>query len=634
MDSSVSFGGVSKPKVEWVKDAVINFVNYLLGSVTSSDYNIGIVQYSTGAQVALELTAKSAITVDLISASLALVPPRERTAMGKGLAWALNRLCYQTPPAGYNGLRSIVHLADGQQNEEPYVVSHIPDPDHPEQGNFTIDCTPSYPNCPTNMGLITVQGNAIPVHTLGIGGNWQWFQIMTQVSGITGGTHLEDGQIWPLVDRFFINSIPDLFPYASPQIVRNAQEVMRPGAENRFSFQLNSSVHKLVVCSLWAGATGLMCTLRKGNRTVVFDTIVEKQGLFIGTVSFPHYEMRSSAGHVAYLEEQRIESRDSRHVGVVRSQPLFEVGEAKLHGRDLPVRIRATVDPSGDWAVLVSKRKEDPDPTSDYPFLLAVIVDEKEVKYRIDPFLKTLWAGAPMPFGVALAQGPSPYPGVVAPLLSVSMPTTSLSNILAARPDLISTVPPGEFPPHGEIQDVRRRQELLLQNKEIAALLGKRQTKQVSLKALPVPRRKVPVSEGNKLAGSLVDTTVPGTYLVEIIVRATDKKTGVYQRVKYGNVLVRVKPDFSSSTLEGKVDAKTVLIVFTPRDRFKNCLGAGYGEQFFIDFPGIKVTRVDDDLSGTYHLEATLRAPPISQGDFNAMREKFFYALLDEYMRH
>ncbi len=634
MDTVVPFDGTAKPKVEWVKDAVINFTSYLLGSVTSSDYNIGIVLYSTGICLALGLTPKSAITVNLINTALSQMPPRDCTAMGKGLAWALDSLSYQTPPAGYNGLRAIVHLADGQQNVAPDVEALISDPNHPELGKLTIDTNIPNSGCPANMGLIEVKGNAIPIHTLGIGGNSQWFQIMTQISSITGGTHLEDGQIWPLVDHFFINTIPSLFPYASPQIVRNEQEVMQPGRENRFNFPLNATVRKLVVCCAWAGTTGLACALKKGTHAVAFDTIVEKQGLFIGTVSFPHYEMHLPRSPIAYLKEGRIGSDDPRFAAVTYSQPIFEINGARLHGHELPERMRIAIDPAGDWAAFVSKKASDPTPAADYPFLLAVIVDEKELKYRIDPFLKVLWTGDPMPFGAALAQGQSPYSGVPDATVSVSRPTTSLGNILAAQPGLIATVPPGHFPEGGEIQDTRRRLELLLQNKEVASLMGKWQTKSISLGPRSRSRRKSLTKGGGSLAATYADTRLPGTYRIKMVVSAKDGKNGVYERVQYGNVLVRVRPDFSSSTLEGKVDGRKVQIVFTPRDRFGNCLGAGYGALFSIKFQDLKIVNVVDDLSGTYRLEGNLPAGPyFTQGDFKNIKQKLFEALVEQYMR-
>ncbi len=629
MDDPATFGTApdieTKAKVEWVKDAVVDFVQYLLDEVTSSDYNVGIVLYSTGGLKALDLTPKSSLGGTTVSDALAQVPVRERTAMGKGMAWALDMLGYDTPSASYPGYRAIVLLADGQQNVNPFIEFQETDGSHDGMDQYSIATGGSIPNCPT-MPPITVSaaGDHIPVHTLGIGGTDAWFADLSNLSDATNATHYEDTEVWPNVMFAFTNLLPSLFPYSSPQIVRSGLEHYQAGAANQFTVDVNGSVHKLTVCLNWVGSAQLSCRLGLGGKKIYFDSVVQKDGLFIGTVIFPHHQLAAVqlADPVRYETDRKLEWKKSRVARIVR-KPLFKVGEKAVKGFEIPAGLRTTVGPAGSWQIFVEGGGGAAVPQGK-PFLLSVIADEKEIKYEYAIRPSIIWAGEKIPFHISLFRKQVPV-GTVTATARVSAPTESLANILGKEPGLASRILKGSLPQR--LEDVPKSLHKIIADKKISSAIAERKTKVVLLSAPLKPESR---KSGYSSKGAYADTKSPGSYGIELNVECEAGKGETYRRVIAQRVIVLPKPDFKSSRLDVKMEAKKVLILFTPMDGHGNYLGAGFGRHFGVELEGVKVAAVTDQLNGSYLIEARLtsKAPSdlekAKQAIFNALMAGFF----------
>ena len=79
-------------------------------------------------------------------------------------------------------------------------------------------------------------------------------------------------------------------------------------------------------------------------------------------------------------------------------------------------------------------------------------------------------------------------------------------------------------------------------------------------------------------SGTFDGTSTPGTYGFEVLLDWDDKRTGHVRREERLEHHVKVKPDAGRSEVTtSRVDSSTVLVRVTPRDKFGNYLGPGYG---------------------------------------------------------
>ncbi|GAB1483391.1 hypothetical protein MASR2M78_22070 [Treponema sp.] len=284
MNTQVVFGGISKPKKQWVQEAATAVFGKLM-SHFSADYRLGLVCYATKAQVALPMTSKASLASNpaLFTNALGSTPYGSSTAMGKGLAHTLNLLEYSKTDALYGAKRAIVLLADGQQNVQPKVLFPSGSP-----ASFTIDTGLAAADCPPGMGIINVSGDRIPIHTCGIGGYAPWLEDLVRIASVSGGMARADNQIWPILTNYLVELTPLLFPDSSPQIIRNESGVWKEGQS--YTFPVNAGVQSLTICLSWPGALDMDFSLYNGKTKVQFDRISTDRGLRIASIRFPHFK--------------------------------------------------------------------------------------------------------------------------------------------------------------------------------------------------------------------------------------------------------------------------------------------------------------------------------------------------------
>jgi hypothetical protein len=636
MDSPVTFGGVSKSKVQWVKDAANDFFNYLLPHVASTDYNVGIALYSTDGLKALDLTSKAALQANpaLYTNALALMPTRENTAMGKGLAWALSLLSYATSYFDYRGYRAIVQLADGQQNVQPYINTVENDASHAGMDEYTIDAGMATTGLPTGMGMIDVHSNnrPIPIHTLGIGGNSSWFDTLAHTSEVTNAQHYNDtsSTIWPMTFDTFHTLLPSLFPYASPQIVRKSQEAFNASGPNTFDFALNSSVKRVTVCLSWPGPAPLTCSIAQGRQGVFFNLDTAKDGLYIGTVTFPHQQAVPPFMTIPRFESVRTVEIKGQGPAQIREEPIYEVDGKEYRDVHLPHYI--TINPTGMWRITVDSVPNKPKPANGSPFLLTVIADEKVIKYKFDPRKIVYWAGEALPLGMKLTRLGVPIDAAASIATQVAKPKTSFANVLAKNPSVVlavlgaqTSVDPAQVP--GLLTTV-------LANPSVMSQLGQYSSVSTHLGGFLKASRRKTLKSGASLTKTFDPTNVPGSYRLDFNVSMPDPAGGTYQRCITQTAIVLPRPELDYSQLEGKVNGKLLSMIFTPRDRYGNYMGPGFGDDFCVKGLGTIEARVTDKLNGTYLIEAPFN---IGHGatlpDFNTLKPKIFELLMAAYFK-
>ncbi len=632
MDTEIEFGvpPVSKPKVEWVKEAATDFVTHLLPEATFSAYRIGIVLYSTDGIAPLQLTTKTELQADptLLTIALEQLPRRDLTAMGKGLSWALQMLHYEQTASAYGQPRTVLLFADGQQNVAPYVDTLETNTSHDGKDELSIDLTPGCAGCPPGMGPVHITGGEIPIHTFGIGGNPTWFVRLADIKDVTDANGYVNEEVWPNVYENFVNLLPDLFPDSSPQIVQNSLETYQPGATNRFVLELDASIRKLTVSLSWPGSRSLQCVLRKGKTIIFFSALVQKDGLFIGSVTFPHYQ--AIMGHlqpVGYQIDRRLSVGEGRSI-IERRKPLFEHDGEPVVAKKLPAHLFGTFEALGTWQLEVIGAKETTIPAEGFPYHLAVIVDEKELKCTVSRFRSVYWAGEAIPLGMGVLKNGRPLS--VSPRIDVgiSYPATSLNALLGKDPSLPSKILGGQVPTDPD--KVSAALEKIAASPIVRTTLSKRIRKIVHIgSGFPLLRRFRGQQEKAMLS-TFSKTRSVGAYHVDYRVSVDQGKAGgMYRRSVSRSVLVLPKPELAYSLLEGKLAGKTLMVSFTPKDRYGNYLGPGMGDDFSVHIGKLRVAGVKDELNGTYTL--TVPIPDGGIPDFTKLKEPAFEALMSSY---
>ena len=98
--------------------------------------------------------------------------------------------------------------------------------------------------------------------------------------------------------------------------------------------------------------------------------------------------------------------------------------------------------------------------------------------------------------------------------------------------------------------------------------------------------------------GSFAGTTTPGLYAFETLLDWDDKRTGHVRREERLETRVKIKPEPGRTEIVTRaIDANTFTVSVTPRDKFGNYLGPGYGSLITVANAGAPVDR---DQTGTY----------------------------------
>jgi hypothetical protein len=79
------------------------------------------------------------------------------------------------------------------------------------------------------------------------------------------------------------------------------------------------------------------------------------------------------------------------------------------------------------------------------------------------------------------------------------------------------------------------------------------------------------------------------------------------------------------------LNGKILSIAFTPKDRYGNFLGPGFGDDFFIEVEKLKVSKVTDQLNGIYLLEVPVAGASSTTPDIAKIKQKVFDALMRKY---
>jgi len=573
--------GPATSKITHMRAAVDQFIDEW-DQFNDQNDSYGMVQYkSTAAQVSSGLEQFDAADMHTKLASLTA---SGNTAMGAGLAISLNMLQYEN--AGYTNDRAIVLFADGQSNVAPMVDTSV-------SGQYSIDGTITGTGVPPGMGNIVVRSSdahKIPVHTIGIGSAASWLGRMAHLSAVTGGrNHASDtSQIWPLAADDFEHVLEDIYPDSSPQVIYRHRDTLQPADyEKTESFCLNRSCKKVLFCVSWPGSTQVEMEIRKGDRPIIClrNTIFHSRYAII-VIDFPHFELN-----------QFTPVHDPVLITKKNCEDLVTIGGRLIDYEKYRKPFGTFIDPEGTWNIRVRRRGG----STEAPYNLSVIGDEKAIKYRLQTPLKPVFTGHSVQLGMNISEYGHPLDTLYDAKVKITAPFSCFGNVLHEYLPQIKVPASRELNISQRIEQQLRKIEAI---PEARALLQRKLVSHVSMQHGS--------SIGNFIA-RIPSLKIPGIYRFDVVMRGYGKTTGIFQRTRSHTLYVRPNIHIPSSDLKRTLEPKKRIlkIDITPRDMFGNYLGPGFSEQVGTNFSGSDAVDVQDHLNGSYTIE--IKLPPLKE---------------------
>ena len=246
----------------------------------------------------------------------------------------------------------------------------------------------------------------------------------------------------------------------------------------------------------------------------------------------------------------------------------------------------------GTWTVRVVRGiNKGTDPV---PYVLRAMIRERHLDYLLSTTPGRPGTGDTIMVRAVVDWDGKPLTGLPAGAIRVRVqrPSASIGTILhdarsTDKSNGTTTTPTGD--------------KLTPYDRKLAAAINRAELKRL----LPEDFATIELKEQGRgvYSGTFDQTTVAGTYGFEAVLDWDDARTAHTRRIERIETLVHVKPDPDRTDVKTtRVDARTVTIAVTPRDKAGNFLGPGYAAlvQARLSGDGRLTGPVDRDQTGTY----------------------------------
>lgn len=246
----------------------------------------------------------------------------------------------------------------------------------------------------------------------------------------------------------------------------------------------------------------------------------------------------------------------------------------------------------GKWTVRVVRGLNN---TADpVPYVLSAMIRERHLDYSLSTTPGRVGTGDKITVRAVVDWDGKQLKGLPAGAIRVRVqrPGASIGSILREarttdKSNGTTTTPTGD--------------KLTPYDRKVAAAITRAELKRI----LPADVATIELKEEGRgiYSGTFDQTTVAGSYAFEAVLDWENERTGHTRRVERIETLVHVKPDPDRTEVKvTRVDARTVTIAITPRDKSGNYLGPGYASlvQARLRGEGRLTGPVDRDQTGTY----------------------------------
>ncbi|MGA7733163.1 MAG: hypothetical protein WCD37_18035, partial [Chloroflexia bacterium] len=286
------------------------------------------------------------------------------------------------------------------------------------------------------------------------------------------------------------------------------------------------------------------------------------------------------------------------------AQPTVMVGQGNILMRfDVPTS--SAYDYLGDWQVkveLVEPTTHVGEPLPPVPFELVILGEDATLHSEMNIVPRDYVPGDQIELEARLVEFGRPLvdlgsqPGATL-IAQVVKPGVSIGDLLSSS--TASTTPPNP-------QDASTPAEARLIN-ELQAnpnALVRDSSDAITL-----------VDSGDGVYRGKYGVQTPGHYNFLFGLQGQTRNTGGFSRMQLKTVYVRPAPDASQTGVTSAIRDNQLVITVTPRTRFGNNLGLGWGNYFWFKSPGRPATKGRDNLDGSYTVAlptSGLFPPPVT----------------------
>lgn len=249
---------------------------------------------------------------------------------------------------------------------------------------------------------------------------------------------------------------------------------------------------------------------------------------------------------------------------------------------------------AGTWSVRV-KRAGNMIGDRPVPYTLNVLFLEGHLDYRVSTDDQPTGTGDTIRLRAKITYDGKPLTKLPANAIRarVQRPNEGIGNIL--HDTRVESGTGSTTTPTGDIQSPYDRKLAQLTGQNLLERVMPRDAEMISL-----------TEEGNGVYSATVgNTSTPGAYAFEVVLDWDDPRTGKLHREERLERLVEVRPDADRTEITTRTAGDgTVFVQVTPRDRFGNYVGPGYGSlvKARLNSGGTLASEVpvDRDQTGTY----------------------------------
>jgi hypothetical protein len=540
MDSTVTVHGVTKPKVEFLREAASTLLRVWKDYALCGD-RAGSVFFNCHASTGSALS--SVLSGDHIESMITTIesqPAQGCTAMGAGVASALDLM------EGGANRKFVVLFTDGMQNRNPLVyvaeisnggaicyerhIDNIDASDYPE-GVWMCVCDADggqsdyAGSLPVNLELVNAN-----IHAIGIGAGAAQQNMLNQMALATAGQFRMDVDIWPNLKEFFVETLVEMYRGSSLQVLRKSQGVLAADqSEVVRTFTLNRSVDKITVLLSWADAeTPLKFQLRKDGVTIDLSHKIQEESTYrFATLAFPHYQRtQPKLFHLAHGY------KTLKHSAVKARVAEAEIVDARLSSPVVPPAVSEgeVVSPGGEWELVIRRSFNESGSTPAYHYM--VLADEKSLLFDIEMLQTVYLVGQTIPLGIRLSDKTGSDIKVFSVRTEVVRPEISLAQVLSKKQIKIKS--PKDF-------------EKILARDDVIAPLRNTARDIVKLRPLHEERKGRRMEARGRFRALYENTKVPGVYRVEFRIKGVSRQSGVFERVESRHIIVADKSDRTRS---------------------------------------------------------------------------------------
>lgn len=532
MNSLAEVGG--RPKIDILKDAVEIFLQTWDVFAIPGD-QIGIVNFSSDVQPTVLSLQELIPNIDALVASVRGEPAGGYTAMGGALRVALDGLSGTSHPA-------TILFTNGMQNVNPLVL-HSGGASTPYQilNGTTAQAYGGTSSIPPNPG-VDIDSYGIPIHGIAIGRavgdayHQLLSDITTETSGLLNITNSPDIAL----REFYLNDLVHALSLNTIEMIDYRYVQINQGGFLSESFDLDKGINRAAFMVNWIGD--------------VSDLI-------------RNFSVRSPDGVI------------------LKPTKWIHGNHYSIAIFDFPyMKQQVSIEPIGRWTVF--SRDNINGQTN---CQVALIVDEKEIHYKLKAKPQIPWAGTTIDLSALVTgQFQEPLKNISEMSVRVQKPNTPLGDVLSKTKGNGNGIITENLPSISAIKldnilnNVATRNKLTPMKSNIALS---------------------DIDDDGIYEHMFTDTKKPGLYQFTFKIKGEVADYGVIERNKMISVMLKSKPSPEKSVFEKTIDGTTIILSVLPIDANGYYLGPGYANEIDISVDGNLIKEITDKLDGSYEIK-------------------------------